>query len=106
MTLVGPRPEQREIVEALELEIPFYSRRHLVTPGITGWAQVKCGYAGSMLGSSWKIGHDLFYLSRRSLLFDALIMIETFPVLVRDRQYGRRAPDPHFLLSFEPAANA
>ena len=106
MTLVGPRPEQPEIVEALEREIPYYSRRHLVVPGVTGWAQVRCGYAGTTLGTGWKIGHDLYYLNRRTLTFDALIMVETLRALVADRQYGRTPPDPRFLLRLESDAHA
>jgi lipopolysaccharide/colanic/teichoic acid biosynthesis glycosyltransferase len=106
MTLVGPRPEQPRIVEVLEREIPYYSRRHLVTPGITGWAQVQCGYAGSKLGTGWKIGHDLYYLNRRTLVFDALIMIETLHMVVADRQFGRSTPDPQFLILHERPAHA
>ena len=101
MSLVGPRPEQPAIVSILEQTIPFYARRHLVIPGITGWAQVECGYAGSTLGTGWKIGHDLYYLRRRTLTFDALILIETLHMLVADRQFGRAAPDPQFLLAQE-----
>ncbi len=106
MTLVGPRPEQPDIVEVLEREIPYYSRRHLVIPGVTGWAQVRCGYAGSTLGTGWKIGHDLYYLNRRTLTFDALIMLETLRTLVADRQYGRTPPHARFLLRTESDAGA
>jgi lipopolysaccharide/colanic/teichoic acid biosynthesis glycosyltransferase len=99
MTLVGPRPEQPGIVEILERAIPFYTRRHLVTPGITGWAQVECGYAGSTLGTGWKIGHDLYYLRHRTLVFDALIMIETLHMLGAYHRYSRAERDPDFLLA-------
>ena len=77
MSLVGPRPEQPSFVETLEESIPFYSRRHVVRPGITGWAQVGCGYAGSHEGTLWKLSHDLYYLKHRSLTFDLLILGET-----------------------------
>lgn len=86
MSLVGPRPEQPEFVDRLEERLPFYSRRHLLKPGITGWAQVRCGYAGSDSGSAWKLCHDLFYLKHRSLGFDLAIMAETVSTLLfRDR---------------------
>jgi exopolysaccharide biosynthesis polyprenyl glycosylphosphotransferase len=87
MSLVGPRPEQPAFVERLEQTLPFYSRRHMVRPGITGWAQVQCGYAGSDAGSALKLCHDLYYLKRRSLLLDIVIMIETVRVLFRDQQW-------------------
>jgi exopolysaccharide biosynthesis polyprenyl glycosylphosphotransferase len=77
MSIVGPRPEQPNFVETLEESIPFYSRRHVVRPGITGWAQVGCGYAGSHEGTLWKLSHDLYYLKHRSLTFDFLILGET-----------------------------
>jgi exopolysaccharide biosynthesis polyprenyl glycosylphosphotransferase len=88
MTLVGPRPEQPEFVDRLEQTVPYYSRRHLIRPGITGWAQVRCGYAGSDLGSAWKLCHDLYYLKHRSFALDVAIIAETMRTLVADRQYG------------------
>ena len=90
----------------LEREIPYYSRRHLVIPGVTGWAQVRCGYAGTTLGTGWKIGHDLYYLNRRTLTFDALIMLETLRTLVADRQYGRTPPHPASCSVRSPDAGA
>jgi exopolysaccharide biosynthesis polyprenyl glycosylphosphotransferase len=78
MTLVGPRPEQPQLVEELAKVVPYYERRSLVKPGVTGWAQVRCGYAGTQVGTAWKICHDLYYVKRRSLLFDLLIVIQTF----------------------------
>jgi exopolysaccharide biosynthesis polyprenyl glycosylphosphotransferase len=77
MSIVGPRPEQPDFVERLEGLLPFYSRRHLIKPGITGWAQVRCGYAGSDVGSAWKLCHDLYYLKYRSMAFDLSILAET-----------------------------
>jgi exopolysaccharide biosynthesis polyprenyl glycosylphosphotransferase len=88
MSLVGPRPEQPEFVDRLEEVVPFYQRRHLVKPGITGWAQVRCGYAGSDIGSAWKLSHDLFYLKHRSMAFDLSILGETLRTLVADRRYA------------------
>ena len=77
MTLVGPRPERPGRVAELERRFRHYERRHLVKPGITGWAQVQCGYAGSETGTAWKLSHDLYYLKHRSLLADALLLVET-----------------------------
>ena len=77
MTLVGPGPSAPRSVAELESRFPHYIRRHLVKPGITGWAQLRCGYAGSELGTAWKLCHDLFYIKRRSILADSLIIVET-----------------------------
>lgn len=88
MSLVGPRPEQPEFVDRLEEVLPFYQRRHLMKPGITGWAQVRCGYAGSDIGSAWKLSHDLYYLKHRSIAFDLAILAETLRTLVADRRYA------------------
>ena len=98
MTLVGPRPEQPQITAELETRFPHYSRRLLVKPGVTGWAQVRCGYAGSELGTAWKLCHDLFYLKHRSTLIDLLIMLETLVIAARDSHRPMRAPQPSFLL--------
>lgn len=87
MSIVGPRPEQPEYVTALEHDIPFYTRRHLIKPGITGWAQVRCGYAGSVEGSAWKMCHDLYYVKHRSVMLDMLILGETVRTLFADRQF-------------------
>jgi lipopolysaccharide/colanic/teichoic acid biosynthesis glycosyltransferase len=98
MTLVGPRPERPEIVRQLELRFGHYTRRHLVKPGIAGWAALRCGYAGSELGSAWKLSHDLFYVKRRSALADGLILAETAVEVFRDAHRALRAPDPRFLI--------
>ena len=99
MTLVGPRPEQPHITAQLERVFPHYSRRLLVKPGVTGWAQVRCGYAGSELGAAWKLCHDLFYLKHRSALVDLLIMLETLVIAARDSHRPMRAPQAGFLFS-------
>ncbi|MDP8943964.1 MAG: exopolysaccharide biosynthesis polyprenyl glycosylphosphotransferase [Actinomycetota bacterium] len=88
MSLVGPRPEQPEFVDRLEQMVTFYTRRHLVKPGITGWAQVRCGYAGSDVGSAWKLCHDLYYLKHRSFTMDLMILGETVRTLFADAQYS------------------
>jgi len=98
MTLVGPRPERPEICAELENRFPHYVRRHLVKPGITGWAQLRCGYAGSELGTAWKLCHDLYYIKRRSILADWLIIVETVFQAGRDAHRALRAPRQRFLV--------
>lgn len=97
MSLVGPRPEQPEIVGVLESRFGYYDRRHLVKPGITGWAQVRCGYGGSDIGSAWKLCHDLYYLKRRSVFFDLLIMLETMSTVFVAEPISR--PDERFIVA-------
>ncbi len=82
MSLVGPRPELPGIVAELERRFNYYDRRHLLKPGVTGWATVCCGYSDSPLGEAWKLCHDLYYLKRRSVLFDLLILVETVSSIV------------------------
>jgi len=98
MSLVGPRPEQPEFVDRLERSVPFYQRRHMVRPGITGWAQVRCGYAGSDVGSAWKLCHDLYYLKHRSMVFDVVILGETFRTLFSDRRHAIEPRHTSFIL--------
>ena len=98
MSLVGPRPEQPQIVDELERTVAFYQRRHLVKPGITGWAQVRCGYAGSETGSAWKLCHDLYYLKHRSFWTNLLILAETVRVIVADPQYSAQPASVDFIL--------
>jgi exopolysaccharide biosynthesis polyprenyl glycosylphosphotransferase len=83
MSIVGPRPERPEFLELLAQEVPFWERRHLVKPGITGWAQIRCGYTDDSLGAAEKLSHDLYYLKHRSLLLDLAIAAKTASILVR-----------------------
>jgi lipopolysaccharide/colanic/teichoic acid biosynthesis glycosyltransferase len=98
MSLVGPRPEIPEIVASLEANFTYYDRRHLLKPGITGWAQVRCGYSGTPIGEAWKLCHDLFYLKRRSLLFDLLIIVETLSTVFVPEPTNR--PDERFIVAY------
>ncbi len=82
MSIVGPRPERPEFLEALQETVPFWTRRHLVKPGITGWAQVKRGYTADLEGTSEKLSYDLWYLRHRSLIIDLAICARTFTTLV------------------------
>jgi len=94
MSLVGPRPEPPSLVQELSGLVPYYERRALVKPGLTGWAQVRCGYAGSRFGTAWKMCHDLYYIKHRSAAFDLLILLQTVHVLVeRDREEQLPAKD-------------
>jgi exopolysaccharide biosynthesis polyprenyl glycosylphosphotransferase len=77
MSFVGPRPERPVFVESLQSKFPVYSLRHLVRPGITGWAQVRCPYAASEEDTLLKLEYDLYYLQNASVLFDLRIMLKT-----------------------------
>lgn len=83
LALVGPRPEQPHYVEELQTKLPFYESRLLVRPGLTGWAQVKFGYASSESDALEKLQYDLFYLRRQNLAMDVRIMIRTARHLFR-----------------------
>jgi exopolysaccharide biosynthesis polyprenyl glycosylphosphotransferase len=82
MSLVGPRPERPEIVENLQREIPFYRLRHVVRPGITGWAAVRYPYGRSVNDALVKLQYDLYYLKHQSLSLDALILGKTLGAIV------------------------
>jgi exopolysaccharide biosynthesis polyprenyl glycosylphosphotransferase len=99
MSVVGPRPEQPAFVEHLEAIVPYYARRQLVRPGLTGWAQVRCGYSGSDVGSAWKVAHDLFYLKHRSFGLNLVILGETLRTLVADPQYSAEPSSVDFILA-------
>jgi len=85
MSMVGPRPERPEFAELLGT-VPFWTRRHLVKPGITGWAQVRQGYTADAEGSLEKLSYDLWYLRHRSLTVDIAICAQTFAAVVRGEQ--------------------
>ena len=82
MSLVGPRPEQPALADAYAREVPAFAHRQLVRPGITGWAQVKAGYAANLAESRVKLDHDLFYLKNCSLGLDVEICVRTIWVLI------------------------
>ncbi|MBW3626204.1 MAG: sugar transferase [Actinobacteria bacterium] len=77
LAVVGPRPEQPGYVADLTEKLPFYDLRHLVRPGLTGWAQVKYGYAGTEADALEKLQYEFFYLRRQSLSFDLRVMGRT-----------------------------
>lgn len=82
MSLVGPRPEQPHFCDLLEKQIPFFEQRQKVRPGITGWAQIKYRYAGSVDDAKMKLEFDMFYIKHRSLLLDVAILMETVRVVL------------------------
>lgn len=85
MGFVGPRPERPEFVESLLREIPFYHLRHLVRPGLTGWAQVNYPYGASIEESKEKLKYDLYYIKHISLSLDLLIMFHSVKIVVFSR---------------------
>lgn len=88
MSLIGPRPEQAGLLSAIQSEIPLFSLRHSIRPGITGWAQVRQGYADDMLTTRSKLSYDLWYVSNTSFLVDVSIAIRT--VIVVCTGFGSR----------------
>ena len=85
MSLIGPRPERPEFVEKLKEIIPYYSERHFVKPGITGWAQVKYRYGASVEDAIEKLRYDLYYIKNLSFFLDMLIVLETVKVVLFGR---------------------
>jgi exopolysaccharide biosynthesis polyprenyl glycosylphosphotransferase len=81
MSIVGPRPERPEFCELLE-RVPWWMRRNMVKPGITGWAQINSGYAHDAGSAAVKLSYDLWYLRHRSVLVDFIICLKTVPRLV------------------------
>lgn len=82
MSLIGPRPERPEFVNALSLMLPFYRARHAVKPGITGWAQIRYGYGSTNDDSHVKLEYDLYYVKHASPLLDTMIILQTVPVML------------------------
>ena len=90
MSLVGPRPERPEFVDKLAEAAPFWDHRHLVKPGITGWAQINRGYASDTEANLLKLSYDLWYLRHRSLTVDITICARTFASMVRGEWAGQQ----------------
>jgi sugar transferase (PEP-CTERM system associated) len=85
MGFVGPRPERPEFVPMLSEHMPYYYMRHLIRPGLTGWAQVRYGYGASLAEAREKLEYDLYYIKHMSLGLDLLIMFETVKTILRRR---------------------
>lgn len=89
LSMVGPRPEQPHYVVQLNETLPFYDMRHLVRPGLTGWAQVKYGYAGDERDALEKLQYEFFYLRHQSIWFDLKIMFRTIRSTLGGEGKGR-----------------
>jgi exopolysaccharide biosynthesis polyprenyl glycosylphosphotransferase len=87
MNFVGPRPERPHFVKQLAEEIPYYEQRHLIAPGLTGWAQIKYPYGSSVEDARQKLQYDLYYIKNQSLVLDAVILFETVKTIL----FGRGA---------------
>ena len=85
MSLIGPRPERPAFVQQLTEQIPFYGQRHVVKPGVTGWAQVRYSYGASVEDAIEKMQYDLYYVKHLSLRFDIMIALETIKTVVLRR---------------------
>lgn len=83
LSFVGPRPERPEFVKELEKQIPFYSARLLVKPGLSGWAQTNFPYGASVEDATEKLQYDLYYIKNRGLLLDFVIMLKTIAIILR-----------------------
>jgi exopolysaccharide biosynthesis polyprenyl glycosylphosphotransferase len=83
MSLVGPRPERPEFVEQLRHQVPHYDLRHLVQPGLTGWAQVRFRYGSSIADAQRKLAFDLYYVRHCGLIFDAAIWLRTLAAMAK-----------------------
>jgi lipopolysaccharide/colanic/teichoic acid biosynthesis glycosyltransferase len=82
MSLIGPRPERPEFVRKLSERIPFYETRHVIKPGLTGWAQVRGRYAQSAEDALEKLQYDLYYIKHRNLFLDLNILLKTCSTMI------------------------
>jgi lipopolysaccharide/colanic/teichoic acid biosynthesis glycosyltransferase len=85
MSLVGPRPERPEFVKQLTEKIPFYGQRHVIRPGLTGWAQVRYTYGSSVEDALEKLQYDLFYIKNLTIPLDLFIIVSTLKTVLLRR---------------------
>jgi lipopolysaccharide/colanic/teichoic acid biosynthesis glycosyltransferase len=85
MSFVGPRPERPEFVSLLSAQIPYYNLRHIIPPGLTGWAQVRYRYGATVEDAKQKLEYDLYYIKHMSIALDMLIAFETIKTVVFGR---------------------
>jgi lipopolysaccharide/colanic/teichoic acid biosynthesis glycosyltransferase len=83
MSVVGPRPERPELVGTLSESIAYYNERHLVKPGLTGWAQIGFRYGSSIEDAKRKLQFDLYYVKNMGIELDLMILLRTLGVFVR-----------------------
>jgi lipopolysaccharide/colanic/teichoic acid biosynthesis glycosyltransferase len=82
MSFIGPRPERPEFVKRLEKEIPHYTIRHLVKPGLSGWAQIKFSYGASVEDAMEKLQYELYYIKNRSIILDLAVTAKTIATMI------------------------
>ncbi|WP_338733355.1 exopolysaccharide biosynthesis polyprenyl glycosylphosphotransferase [Mangrovimonas cancribranchiae] len=82
MSVIGPRPERPQFIKELAEVIPFYETRHIIKPGLTGWAQVKVRYGASVQDSLVKLQYDLYYIKHRSFMLDANVLLKTLSAVI------------------------
>src|SRR5262252_10477150 len=85
MSFVGPRPERPEFVRELTEKIPFYGQRHVLKPGVTGWAQIRYTYGASVEDAIEKLQYDLYYIKNLSIALDLVILLETLKTMIMRR---------------------
>lgn len=83
MSFIGPRPERPEFIQELEKKIPFYQIRHIIKPGITGWAQTCFPYGNSLEGALEKLQYEIYYIKNRSLFLDVKILLKTINIVAK-----------------------
>jgi exopolysaccharide biosynthesis polyprenyl glycosylphosphotransferase len=83
MSMVGPRPERQQFMEKLETQVPNFSKRLAVKPGLTGWAQVNYGYGSTVEDAKIKLNYDLYYCQHQSLALNFQILLRTFAVVLK-----------------------
>ncbi|OGZ34021.1 MAG: hypothetical protein A3I88_02615 [Candidatus Portnoybacteria bacterium RIFCSPLOWO2_12_FULL_39_9] len=83
MSFIGPRPERIEFVKQLEKQIPYYQMRHIIKPGLTGWAQVNFRYGASVKDSIEKLQYELYYIKHRSFILDLSIILKTIKIVLK-----------------------
>jgi len=82
MSFVGPRPERPEFVALLSQKLPYYNMRHLIKPGLTGWAQINFEYGDSVEDARTKLQYDIYYAKKRSLILDLAIILKTIKIVI------------------------